>query len=137
ILMGPSVPDPHTVVVTHASDAGPRAIQEPGMFHRDTAYCASILNDHYERFGVDYVGEWHSHTIPLHQPSSGDLATIAAIMHDPDYAFTAFGLLIVVHESEQMSSGIDVFGYVALRNVLVRVAVEITEGSKGEWAESP
>lgn len=125
ILMGPPNSPSGTVVVTHASDGGPGAQQTAGMFLRNTEYCRGVLHDHYERFGVDYVGEWHSHILPLRGPSMGDLATIAGIMHDPDYDFTTFALLIAVLANPAADEiEVDLLGYIAVPTAIYRTPIE-------------
>ena len=124
--MGPPSPGAGTVTVTHASDGGPGAQQTAGMFLRNTEYCRDVLQEHYERFGVDYVGEWHSHILPLRKPSMGDLATIAGIMHDPDYDFTAFALLIAVLANPAPDEiGVELLGYVATPTAIYRTPIEM------------
>lgn len=127
ILMGPASPDPNTVIVTKASGAGPNAKRSPGAFIRDTAYCSLVLRNHYERFGVDYVGEWHSHLGGPPGPSAGDLATLMAIMRDPDYQFQAFAMLlaVVLRRRGVRPPGVELIGVVATRSATMCVPVEV------------
>lgn len=99
--------------VTHATGPGPNAVHHPAHFLRDTAYCAGILREHYERHGVDYVGEWHSHVGLLRVPSDGDLLTLAGIMNDPDYDFQAFAMLLAVKGGRRRRRGLELHGFIA------------------------
>ena len=125
ILMGRSE-SASIITVTHASGPGPNAIHEPTYFLRDTAYCAAVLRDHYERFGIDYVGEWHSHTDLLRHPSGGDLLTLSRIMSDPDYDFTIFAMLLAVGSGKRRHR-IDLHGFIATQSDIFEVAVEAVE----------
>lgn len=87
---------PNRIVVTQVTGPGPNSVRRRGYFRRDTAHCQAVLDNAYRLHGWDYVGEWHSHVIPLDRPSLGDLCTLAAIMNDPEYDFHQFALLIVM-----------------------------------------
>ena len=129
ILMGPTSASSSMVAVTYASGPGPRARHERGMFLRDTEYCRKVLQEHYDQFEVDYVGEWHSHVEPLHRPSGGDIPTIAGIMNDPDYDFTAFAMIIAIVGMRKVDSDATVrlLGFVATRSELVQVPIEVID----------
>ena len=89
------------ILISKATDAGPNAKRSECGFLRDTAYCQSVLDAEYSVSGADYVGEWHTHVVQLPQPSTGDLATLAGIILDPDYRLPSFsmGLGVVSKES--------------------------------------
>ncbi len=129
ILMGPASPSPETIMVTHASGPGPAARRSAGTFLRDTQYCRRVLQEHYVQYGVDYIGEWHSHVGPLRRPSLGDVATLAAIMADPDYDFGAFALLLAIVGSAPATEQppVEILGYVATRSRVFRVRIEVTD----------
>jgi integrative and conjugative element protein (TIGR02256 family) len=120
-----------TIHVTHASGPGPNAVHKPAYFMRDTVYCASVLREHYERFGVDYVGEWHTHVDGLRVPSPGDLITLANIMHDPDYDFESFAMLLAV-KFRRRRSRLELQAFVATKNLVMQSVVEELETRKGE-----
>jgi integrative and conjugative element protein (TIGR02256 family) len=128
ILMG-RIESATEIHVTHASGPGPNAIHEPAFFLRDTAHCAVVLREHYDRHGVDYVGEWHSHVDPLRVPSPGDLLTLAGIMSDPDYDFEAFSMLLAV-KTGRRRAGLEFHGFVATlresRTMVVEEAAILT-----------
>lgn len=83
------------IEITEASDAGPNAQASRTHFLRDTAYCREFLQRKYKETGADYVGEWHSHVVPLKSLSSGDLGTLVGILIDRDYNFQSFAVLLV------------------------------------------
>ena len=118
--------------VTHASGPGPNAVHEPAFFLRDTAYCAGVLREHYGRFGADYVGEWHTHVDGLRVPSPGDLVTLANIMHDPDYDFESFAMLLAVKFRRRRRSRLELRAFVATKNVVMQSAVEELVAQNGE-----
>jgi hypothetical protein len=120
--MGP-VGSPTEIRVTHASGPGPNAVHTPTYFLRDTQYCARVLREHYDRFGVDYIGEWHSHVDPLRVPSPGDLLTLAGIMRDPDYDFQSFIMLLAVKIGRQRSR-LELHGFVATKNTVSEAVVK-------------
>jgi integrative and conjugative element protein (TIGR02256 family) len=109
--------------VTHASGPGPNAVHQPAYFLRDTAYCAGVLREHYERQGADYVGEWHTHIEALRVPSPGDLLTLAGIIGDPDYDFEAFAMLLAVKVGKRRS-GLEFHGFFATAPDSRTMAVE-------------
>jgi integrative and conjugative element protein (TIGR02256 family) len=86
----------HNIRITAASEAGPKAQTSQGHFTRDTEYCRVFLSNCYSETGADYIGEWHSHVVSLHQLSLGDIGTIAQLFVDPDYDFVTFALILVV-----------------------------------------
>lgn len=130
ILMGRFEPA-DAIHVTHASGPGPNAVHEPAFFMRDTAYCSRVLSEHYERFGADYVGEWHTHVDGLRVPSAGDLVTLANIMHDPDYDFESFAMLLAV-KFRRRRSRLELHAFVATKNVIMQSAVEGLATRKSE-----
>jgi len=112
---------PLTVEVTHASPPGPNAYHSASKFLRDTNFCQAFLQEHYDNFGVDYVGEWHSHVLPLRKMSGGDFSTILGIMMDPDYDFKAFASIVAVLSNNQ----VELVGYVCNSHCIVPVKIEI------------
>ncbi len=101
ILMGYDK-DFYTVEVTHVSLPGPNAIRTKTKFLRDTKYCEKVLKENYNKYGVDYVGEWHSHVVNLGELSSGDILTLTAIMMDPDYNFNSFAKILAIVKDSQV-----------------------------------
>ena len=83
------------ILVTRATDAGPKALKSECSVLRDTEYCSAVLQQEFATTGADYVGEWHSHVVDLPHPSSGDLRTLAGILVDPDYDLKTFAMILV------------------------------------------
>ncbi len=122
ILMGPAG-SATEIRVTHASGPGVNAVHTPTYFLRDTEYCARVLKEHYDKFGVDYIGEWHSHVDLLRVPSPGDLLTLAGIMRDPDYDFQSFVMLLAV-KTGSWRSRLELHGFVATQNAVSKTVIE-------------
>ena len=120
ILMGYDK-KPSIVNVTHASLPGPKALQTPTRFLRDTEYCSKVLLEHYNTYGVDYVGEWHSHIVSLHGMSTGDYFTLGSIMSDPDYNFNAFASIVAVLKRDRVI----LVGYVSSNRYIQNVDITI------------
>jgi hypothetical protein len=99
-------------------------VHQPTYFLRDTEYCAAILADYYEKFGVDYIGEWHSHVGRMNHPSGGDLLTLDGIMRDPDYNFDVFAMIIAVRSRRILSRRINLNGFMATKSFVHRVSIE-------------
>lgn len=121
ILMGP--PDASKIVVTQATGPGPRAIRTRGHFLRDTVYCQAVLDKAHRRYGWDYVGEWHSHVVPLDHPSSGDIDTLNRIMSDPDYGFRHFIMILAVLREQQVTITGHVVAGLGIESVPIRTFV--------------
>lgn len=85
-----------TLVVTHATDAGPEATHRRHFFQRDRAYCqAEIERICQETRGKsDYVGEWHKHTSTDTRPSSTDKETLVNIATRDNYALSQGAMII-------------------------------------------
>jgi integrative and conjugative element protein (TIGR02256 family) len=120
ILMGRDE-GPYKVHITHASLPGPNAIQTPTMFIRDTEYCREILRENYDLYGVDYVGEWHSHICNLRGMSMGDYATLSSIINDKDYNFNSFGIIVAVYDYAEKE--VSLVGYLSSDRYVMRVEV--------------
>ena len=125
ILMG-FIESQATVCVTHASTQGPEAQQSVSRFLRDTEYCRAVLREHYYRYGVDYVGEWHSHVLPIELLTSGDIDTLVGIIQDPDYDFPAFAKVLALVGNVD-DEKVELLGYIVTRGGIVSVNIEDTE----------
>lgn len=122
ILMGRDI-RPLTVNVTHASLPGPKAHHSSTKFLRDTEYCSKVLQEHYEKYGIDYVGEWHSHIVPLRGVSGGDIATLASIIYDPDYDFNAFACIVALLENNK----VELVGYITTKGYIYQVEIRVID----------
>ncbi|QOX63891.1 hypothetical protein FRZ06_11385 [Anoxybacterium hadale] len=115
--------DPKTVEIMYATLPGPKAYHSPTKFIRDTEYCKKVLNEYYEKKGLDYIGEWHSHIIPLRGASGGDFATLCSIMNDPDYNFKAFSCIIALLNNDS----VELIGYVLSNKYIYKAKIQILD----------
>lgn len=122
ILIGQDL-NPLTVNVTTASLPGPNAYHSPTKFIRDTEYCSNFLKEHYEKFGIDYVGEWHSHIVSLRGASGGDIGTLISIINDPDYDFIAFACIIALLSNDN----VELVGYITTKKYIYQVEVVVKD----------
>ncbi len=76
-----------TYYITHASDAGPNAIETPNKFEKDIEYCQNFLDELYQKYGekARYIGEWHSHPGSDNTPSTTDLDSLHNIANQKNY----------------------------------------------------
>src|SRR5437868_921976 len=84
------------MVITKATEPGPKAVRTISNFLIDTEYCRRVLQEEYSLSGADYVGEWHSHVVPFDGLSGGDVSTIVGIMTDPEYHFHSFVVILAL-----------------------------------------
>ena len=70
--------DDGTPVVTYAIGPGPKANHEYAFFNQDIDYLSNVGATLTGKFGLEHIGEWHSHhRLGLACPSGHDAATIA------------------------------------------------------------
>lgn len=70
--------DNGTPVVCYAIGPGPKANHQYTFFNQDLDYLVKVGNKLTEEYGLEHIGEWHSHhRLGLAQPSGHDAATIA------------------------------------------------------------
>jgi len=93
------------VLITHASDPGPKAVRRYGFFLRDVAYCQSVLDRWVAESGgaVDYIGEWHKHFETEPRPSHQDIETMQNIAASTDYHVSRAVLLIIGRSNSRRS----------------------------------
>lgn len=64
-------------VVCYAIGPGRNANHQAAFFNQDTEYLQSVYNQLNRRYGLRYIGEWHSHhQLGLAKPSGHDASTI-------------------------------------------------------------
>ena len=64
-------------VVEYAIGPGPRANHQPTFFNQDVEYLVRVGQTLVERYGLQHIGEWHSHhRLGLAHPSGHDAATM-------------------------------------------------------------
>ncbi|MBP5477171.1 MAG: Mov34/MPN/PAD-1 family protein, partial [Paludibacteraceae bacterium] len=70
--------DDGTPVVLYTIGPGPRANHERSFFNQDVAYLESVGNMLIQKYGLQHIGEWHSHhKLGLAHPSGHDAASMA------------------------------------------------------------
>lgn len=68
-------------IIYLATGPGPRASANATKFFQDNEYIMKNEKFLFENFGIQYLGDWHSHhTLGLQQPSSGDRRRINNLM---------------------------------------------------------
>lgn len=70
-------------IVPFSIGAGPRAARTPVHFSPDSSRQQVVLDFLFERFAVDYLGDWHRHPGAYDQPSEHDVRTARRIVTDP------------------------------------------------------
>ena len=83
-----ALPHGHVLVVVAASGPGKAAQRSADYFEPDSDDQQRELEHWrtlYAAYGVDYVGQWHTHPLE-EQLSPGDMAQIRAILNDPSYS---------------------------------------------------
>ena len=115
--------EPMTINVSCATLPGVNSIRERTRFIRDTSFCRKVLTERFEKYGEDYVGEWHSHVVNLRQMSFGDINTISSIIHDKDYNFKVFACIVANLCGEE----VELIGYIASKAKIHKVIIEIDE----------
>ena len=75
------------VVITNASEPGPKALKLATKFEKDVEFCQNFLDKLYIESNkkVVYIGEWHSHPSENNQPSGTDIKSLSAISHQKEY----------------------------------------------------
>ena len=64
-------------VVCYVIGPGRNANHQPTFFNQDTEYLQRVYNEISQRYGLRYIGEWHSHhQLGLAKPSGHDASTI-------------------------------------------------------------
>jgi len=67
-------------VVLLATEAGPGATREAAHFAQDPEYLTAVNGELWRRYGIQYVGNWHSHNyMPLPGPSGGDVGQVRGL----------------------------------------------------------
>lgn len=85
------------VIITHASDPGPKAVQSATRFEKDVEYCQEFLNKLFVESGrkTVYVGEWHSHPSRNNMPSGLDIKSLSEIAVEKGYLTDAPVMIIL------------------------------------------
>lgn len=73
------------IVVPFVVGAGPHARRARSSFEPDPAWQQEHLDFLFERFGLDYVGDWHLHPSDFDRPSDQDYRTAFEIVNSPSW----------------------------------------------------
>ena len=75
------------LIVRQCGDPGPAAIRRRTYFGRDLAHAAALAEQAAALDGSVWIGEWHTHSAAMPEPSSRDLHTYRELLADPQLAF--------------------------------------------------
>ena len=105
IIAGTGKIENKNVVITKASDSGPKAIKRHSFFSRDTKYAQSIIDTWASDSNgeIDYLGEWHKHLEVEPHPSFTDIETMRNIAQQSNYHISQ-PILIIIGESNNRKS---------------------------------
>jgi integrative and conjugative element protein (TIGR02256 family) len=84
------------ITVRHCGEPGPAAIRRRAYFRRDLAHARSLAADAAAADGSAWIGEWHTHSTAMPEPSSRDLRTYQKLLDDPQLAFARILAVIVL-----------------------------------------
>lgn len=73
------------IIVPFVIPAGPAAMQCTTRFRPDAAWQQTLLDYLFERFGLDYVGDYHRHPGGFDRPSVQDRETARHIVTDREW----------------------------------------------------
>ncbi|WP_306357930.1 MULTISPECIES: Mov34/MPN/PAD-1 family protein [unclassified Nocardia] len=90
-----------SVRIRFAGTPGINAVRRQDFFLRDLEHTRSYAEHCFHRYGVVWVGEWHTHPGHAPVPSIRDLATYDAMLTDPDLRFGAEFIAIISAPSHQ------------------------------------
>lgn len=72
-------------VVLYAIGPGPKANHQVSFFQQDVAYLTEIGHELVGQYGLQHIGEWHSHhRLGLPHPSGHDAETIVSTLRERD-----------------------------------------------------
>lgn len=73
-------------VVCYAIGPGPRANHQVAFFNQDTEYLQNAYDELNRKYGLRYIGEWHSHhKLGLAKPSGHDASTVVRGIQRSNY----------------------------------------------------
>jgi integrative and conjugative element protein (TIGR02256 family) len=96
ILLGTDNGLTQPVVVRHCGDPGPAAIRRRTYFRRDLEHARTVAADAAPEDGSVWIGEWHTHSIAMPEPSGRDLRTYEKLLDDPQLGFARILAVIVL-----------------------------------------
>lgn len=96
ILLGTDQGLAGPIIVRHCGGPGPAAIRRPAYFRRDLSHAVAVAADAAADDGSAWIGEWHTHSTDMPEPSSRDLRTYNKLLDDPQLAFARILAIIVL-----------------------------------------
>lgn len=95
-------------VVVYAIGPGPRANHQVAFFNQDRNYLVQVGGELVERYGLQHIGEWHSHhRLGLAHPSGHDADTmVRSIAHGHLHRF-----LLCIGNCDERSSTLAAFNF--------------------------
>jgi integrative and conjugative element protein (TIGR02256 family) len=100
ILLGSDHTPSGPIIVRHCGDAGPAAIRRRNYFRRDLAHARALAAEAAAVDGSVWIGEWHTHSITMPEPSHRDLRTYQKLLDDPQLAFARILAIIILADAE-------------------------------------
>lgn len=95
ILLGRDLDERGVIEVVVAGGPGPRALRERTRFSRDFDHSDRLAQLWYDRDGLQWVGDWHTHPHGPAGPSTVDLGSAAQLLADFELGFEAVVTVIV------------------------------------------
>jgi integrative and conjugative element protein (TIGR02256 family) len=76
-----------SVILSHVSGPGPKAIKRSDIFKKDIVFCQEFLDEIYKKTAgkIVYSGEWHYHPSRNNNPSGLDLSSLEQISNQNEY----------------------------------------------------
>jgi integrative and conjugative element protein (TIGR02256 family) len=99
ILLGTDEGLAGPIVVRQCGGPGPAAVRRRSYFRRDLAHAAALAADA-EANGSAWIGEWHTHSIAMPEPSARDLLTYQTLLDDPQLAFARILSVVVLADPD-------------------------------------
>lgn len=110
--------DAKNIYITHATEAGPKAIHQHTRFVRDQQYTKMKLDKIFNETNgkCDYLGEWHSHTMNC-SISPLDIVSIYSLGLNPFNKIDNPLLLININEGDKWRKNIYRYEKFAIRHI--------------------
>ena len=98
----------NTPVVLYAIGPGPNANHQSAFFNQDVDYLIRVGKPIVEHFGLQHIGEWHSHhQLGLAQPSTHDAHTMISTIRDKHLG----QFLLCIGNCTNISSTLNAFNF--------------------------
>ena len=88
------------VVITNATGPGPQAEHSPGSYKPDNEWQHEEAIRLYEKFDIEYLGDWHSHPYSSDHLSWDDKRTLKKISRHKN-ARVMFPLMLILHGKDE------------------------------------